>query len=131
MSPANDACSAETSSVDAKVSVGTSVTVDWTPACPVAAFLIEQADSGEDMWGLFMPDDSIISPPAANKIRPPITYGQTPLGIGGLEADDPVILVPGQSYRLVLWKVLPTGSTATCLTKFDELCLISNTVFTR
>ena len=129
-SPRATACPDELSSVTATVSVGSSVNLNWSPACPVALVLIEDLD-GADQWVVHMPDEAYGSPSTANKIPPPITYGQAPTGISGMAADDAVDLVPGRSYNLILWKILPMGSTASCMSRSGDACLLAVQPFTR
>jgi hypothetical protein len=77
--PQAASCSEETSSVDATISVGSSVTFNWTPACPVALVLIEPEDSGHDVWWIAtFPSNSDIAPTTENRIIPPVTFGQVP-----------------------------------------------------
>ena len=125
--PDSAPCTAETGSVTATVTVGTSVRFDWTPRCSVAMVLVEEDAS--DRWLVSSPEDSWTSADAANKILPPLTYGQTPAGteIG----EPPATLVAGRTYELILWRMLPSGSTAQCQQRFENMCLLTVTEFTR
>lgn len=126
--PDGDACPDETSSVEATVTVGqSSVAFDWTPRCSVALLLVEEEAS--DRWSISTPEESWTTPALANRIAPPVTYGEVPAGI--TESFGPEPLVPGQSYELVLWSILPSGSTAQCLQRFESACLLEVEAFTR
>lgn len=120
-------CTAGTGSVTAMVTVGTSVKFDWTPRCAVAMVLIEEDAS--DRWSVATLEDSWTSADAGNKILPPVTYGQTPAGteIG----EPPATLVAGRTYELILWRVLPSGSSAQCQQRFENMCLLVVSQFTR
>ncbi len=120
-------CAAETSSVEATVSVGSSVTFDWSPRCAVAFVLVEE--DGGDVWWISTSEDDWDSPNLANRITPPVTYGQVPAGI--LDSYGPDPLVPGTTYELVLWRILPAGSTAQCQARIGSACLIAVKEFTR
>jgi len=116
-----------TSSVEATVTVGSSVVFNWEPKCAVALLLVEQ--NGGDEWGIADPNLSNSSTEAANKILPPVTYGQVPSGV---DEDPPAAaLVPGQSYTLVLWKVVPAGSTVQCQQNSENACLLAVKPFQR
>jgi hypothetical protein len=125
--PAADPCTAEIGSVTATVTAGTSVKFDWTPRCAVAMVLVEEDAS--DQWIVATPEDSWTSAEAANKILPPLTYGETPAGTD--VGEPPATLVAGREYDLILWRVLPSGSTAQCQQRFENMCLLTVTAFTR
>lgn len=117
-------CTDETSMVAATVSVGQDVVFDWTPACLVVMLLIDEDAS--DQWGI----DSIDT--GENRIAPPITYGVLPAGVAGIEEFmAPIPLVAGRTYRLILVRLLPAGSTAPCLLRSGEACVIALQEFTR
>jgi hypothetical protein len=125
--PKDTACKAETSSVDATVQAGSSVIFDWTPSCPVALLLVEQ--DGGDQWVIAAPNFSETSTESANVIARPVTYGQVP---AGAEENTPAAqLVVGQSYTLVLWRMVPPGSNVQCQQRFQNACLIAVKAFTR
>jgi hypothetical protein len=125
-SPRDVACDPETTSVSATVTVGASVVFDWSPACPVALLLVE--DGASDTWLISVPDDAFDSP-QGNRIRPKVTYGQVPQGI--IDTIAPTALVQGRTYELILWRVLPDGSTAQCQQRFGTVCLLTVKTFTR
>jgi hypothetical protein len=109
------------------VTTGTSVKFDWTPRCAVAMILIEEDAS--DRWSAAPPEDSWTSADAANKILPPVTYGQTPAGAE--TGEPPATLVAGRTYELILWRALPGGSTAQCQLRLENMCLLTVTAFVR
>lgn len=128
--PADAECSAETTSVTATVTGTTSAVFNWTPACAVALLIVEE--DGSDMWWISPfagepPADT--TPEAANRITPSVTYGQVPAGMA--HSDETLPLVPGRSYDVALWRVLPAGSQAQCQEKFDNWCLLTMKTFTR
>ncbi|MEN8184751.1 MAG: hypothetical protein ABFS46_19695 [Myxococcota bacterium] len=96
-------CEAATDKVEASVTVGAEVVFDWTPACDVALVLVEPLGSGADLWAVALPDES-------NGIAPPVTYGVVPPGAESNEAAAP--LTPGETYELILWRIMPDGSAA-------------------
>jgi len=109
------------------VTVGSSVVFNWEPNCAVALLLVEQ--NGSDEWAIADPTLSNTSTEAVNKILPPVTYGQVPSGV---DEDPPSsALVPGQSYTLVLWKLVPAGSTVQCQQNIDNACLLAVKAFQR
>ena len=120
-------CTAGTGSVTATVTVGASVKFDWTPRCSVAMVLIEEDAS--DQWLVGTSEDSWTSAETANRILPPLTYGQTPAGTE--VSEPPATLVAGRTYELILWRVLPSGSTAECQLRLQNMCLLTVTPFTR
>ena len=98
--PEEASCLPETASVEGKVTVGASVVFDWSPRCPVALVLIEEG--AHDKW--------LVSTGSANAITPPVTYGQVPAGATDSYGPEP--LVAGQTYELILWRMMPDGSSA-------------------
>lgn len=120
-------CEAETGSVQVDVSVGTSVVFDWNPRCPVAMLLVEEDAS--DMWGISTDEATWNRPEDANRIDPAITYGTSQPGVSQFQ--DAQRLVTGVTYELILWRVLPEGSTAQCQQRFGNLCLLAVQPFTR
>lgn len=125
--PEDTPCEAETSSVEATVSVEGSVVFDWTPSCAVALLLVE--DGSSDMWFMSTPEDQWTSPEAGNRITPPVTYGQRPPGEWEWYGPEP--LVEGRTYELILWRILPSGSTAECQSRFEDICLLTIETFVR
>jgi hypothetical protein len=119
-------CGADVGSVTATVSVTGTVVFDWNPRCKVALLLVEQDAS--DRWAISVPGFDP-STEADNIISPPITYGQAP---AGTEEDPPAQpLVAGQTYELVLWKILPAGGSTQCQQTFQNACLLAVKEFTR
>jgi hypothetical protein len=129
-SPEVQECDAGASAVSATIGVNNSgvVTFDWAPACGMMLLLVEE--EGSDMWAINAPESSWGSPSAANIILPPVTYGQVP---AGTVADFPAShLVPGVTYELVLWRILPDGNAGSgCMLMFDSACLAAVKEFTR
>ena len=125
--PETVGCTAETASVTATVSSGATPTFNWEPRCAVAIVLVEEDAS--DQWGLSTDEESWTNPTTGNRITPPITYGTIPQGTVQTQAPQP--LVTGRTYELILWRVLPPGSSASCLQKIENLCLLTVHEFTR
>jgi hypothetical protein len=133
--PDDSACTPATAAVQATVTTGSVVTLDWSPACAVALLLIED-DSGGDMWYVTSPDIESDSPDLANRITPRVTYGQVPTGMDGpTDINGPVQafpLVAGRTYKLVLWRLLPAGSsTSSCQSSLENACLVAVKTFVR
>ena len=119
-------CEAHTSSVIASVAVGAKVVFDWEPACKVAAILVEQ--DGSDVFWIAAPQFGETLTQSMNVIEPPYTYGVV---LPGMESRWEGDLVAGETYDLVLWRILPEGSTASCLGRMDDGCLVAVRSFTR
>jgi hypothetical protein len=117
--------------VNATISVGPAVTFNWTPACPVALIVVEGESSGHDVWWIatFDASDSEIAPATANRIVPPITFGQVPST--ATSAWGPESMVAGTTYRVVLWRNLPPGSSLRCQQNAGTGCLLAAKSFTR
>jgi hypothetical protein len=121
-------CAADVGTVTATVSVTAStVSFDWSPRCAVAMVLVEEDAS--DMWAVVAPDLSSSSTESANIIGPPVVYGQVPAGAE--QTDAPLPLVAGTTYELVLWRVLPAGSSAVCQAQNGNACLLAVKTFQR
>mgnify|MGYP001826205554 CR=1 FL=1 len=120
-------CDPELTSVTANVSGGLSPVFDWDPACPVAMVLVEE--QAHDKWGLMTDEAGWDDPATANIIEPPVTYGVVPDGL--IELPNPEALEPGVTYELILWRILPAGSTAVCEARFDDACLLTVHTFAR
>ena len=127
--PSDNVCKDETTSVEATVATGNSVSFNWAPACEVALVLIE-AD-GSDKWLISTFDEQFRTVGDANKIKPPVTYGVAPSGIAGLQTMQPEQLIAGQRYELILWRRIPANSVASCAVHFDDYCMIALKSFTR
>ena len=106
--PAADSCPADLKSVDAKITTGSTVVLDWSPRCPVALVLIEEDAS--DQWVVSAADLDDDLTEADNRLMPPITYGVAPST--AKYSDQALQLVPGRKYELILWRVLPGGAEA-------------------
>jgi len=120
-------CTAETGSVTATVSIGQAVIFDWEPRCAVALLLVE--DDGSDVWAINTDDSTWDDPEQANRISPPVTYGIAPPAIP--ESYGPLALVDGTTYELVLWRILPEGSTVQCQRRLENACLLAVHAFAR
>jgi hypothetical protein len=125
--PTVEECTPETTSVTVTVTTGQSTVFNWEPACPVALLLVE--DEAEDMWGLTTDEATWDNLEVANLIAPPLTYGVVPAGIP--EIQEPLGLEEKVTYELILWRILPAGSTATCEDRFVDACLLTVHPFTR
>lgn len=119
-------CTDETTTVDVTVSGGTTPTVSGSPACDVALFLIE--GEGGDTWLISTDDDEWDDPLQANRISPPIRYGDVPSGIDELWGPD--ALTAGSTYQVVLWRVQPTGVFEGCAIAFEGVCALALESFT-
>ena len=118
-------CDADTGTVD--VTVGASGVFDWSPACAVALLLVE--DEASDMWGVSTDDATWNIPDQANLITPPLSYGAPQTGASQFQ--EPLPLLSGVTYELILWRVLPDGSAAQCQQRFENLCLLAVHPFVR
>src|SRR5688500_9470645 len=116
-------CTAATGSVESDIKVSSSsVLFDWEPACGAVALIVEE--DGADRWAITAPEATAQS----NVIVPPVVYGLVP---SVAKEDVPAqTLVPGRTYQLVLWKVMPPGNTTTCERIFN-VCRLTFTSFTR
>lgn len=127
VTPSADECEPETSTVTPIVTTGEVVTFEWDPSCGVALLLVEEGAS--DQWGINTPEDSWETASEANLILPPVTYGLAPEGV---EEDFPAEeLVAGRTYELVLWRILPEGTTGDCIMMLENACLLAVHEFTR
>jgi hypothetical protein len=128
--PQPASCSEQTSSVDATISVGPSVTFNWTPACPVALVLIEPENSGDDVWWIAtFASNTDIAPTTENRITPPVTFGQVPST--AMDSFGPKPMLAGATYKLVLWRNLPTGDALRCQYHSGTGCVVALKTFTR
>lgn len=125
--PEELSCTATTHSVEATVSVDSSVTFTWSPACAVALVLVEGDDG--DTWWVSTAESAWGSPETANKISPPVVYGQMPSAAADSYGPDP--LVAGQTYELVLWSKVPDSVAAQCQATFSGMCLLTVKAFVR
>lgn len=120
-------CTEATGTVAASVTGGTSAVFSWEPACSAALLLVEA--SGGDTWLIGTDDSTWTSPAQANRIDPPVTYGQTSLP-AGVETDyGPEPLVAGTPYDLILFSVVDTTVT-TCPDRFGNVCRLTIHEFT-
>lgn len=119
-------CTDETTAVDVTVSGGTSPTVSWSPACDVALFLIE--GDGGDTWLISTDENDWDDPLQANRISPPVRYGDVPSGIDELWG--PEALEAGSPYQVVLWRIQPTGIFEGCASVIGNACALALESFT-
>ena len=91
--------------------------------------VLVEADGGADQWVIAEPFFNELSTESANILAPPITYGVTPIGADVVQS--PTNLVAGQSYTLILWRVIPAGSSVKCEVRVQNSCLIAFKAFTR
>ena len=120
-------CTDDTGVVTVSVSNATRPIVSWDPACPVAMFLVEEEAS--DQWAISTDDSSWNDPSQANLIDPPVTYGIVPSAAA--ESGPAAPLQAGTTYEVILWRVLTPDSTAMCLQRFEQLCLMAVHEFVR
>lgn len=121
-------CSDDVGAVTVTVSAGTRPTFSWDPACGVALLLVEEQETGRDVWGIRTDEGNWDDHTLANQIRTPIGYPTVPVGI--TEIQDPLPLVEGQIYQIVLWRVLPPGSSVVCPEVQDGVCRAALETFT-
>jgi len=120
-------CADDTGIVSVTVSDAAQPVMAWDPSCAVAMVLIEEEAS--DQW-LVSTDEALwTDPSAANLIAPPVTYGVVPAGAE--QTGPPATLVPGVTYEVILYRILPAGSTATCVQRFEQMCLMAVHAFVR
>ncbi|HSM06773.1 MAG TPA: hypothetical protein VK858_19260 [Longimicrobiales bacterium] len=124
---APELCTDDTTIVDVQISGGTSPTVSWSPACPVALFLVEGDEEG-DTWSMNTDEDTWGTPSQANRIEPPVTYGVVPAGID--DTYGPLPLIAGRRYEVILWRIPPTGNFDGCIQVFGQACMIGLGDFT-
>ncbi len=125
--PEAPSCLPNTTSVEATVSVAGSVTFNWSPSCPVALLLVEGDDG--DTWWVSTPESDWESPEIANKIVPPVIYGQMPASATDYYGPDP--LLAGGTYELILWRAVPEGVASDCEGGFAGMCLLTIKTFVR
>jgi hypothetical protein len=109
------------------VTVGQSIVIDWQPRCAVALLLVEEDAS--DRWGVMTPEATWNSPDAANRIRPRVTYGQIPNGTTQFNPPEP--LIPGTTYEVVLWRIVPATVIGNCSQNLEQACLVAVHEFRR
>ncbi|MDX1494068.1 MAG: hypothetical protein R3253_08425 [Longimicrobiales bacterium] len=120
-------CSDDTGSVAVTVSDASPPVIRWDPDCSVAMLLIEEDAS--DQWLISTEEDLWDNAEMANLISPPVTYGAVP---DGVDASGPAAtLVEGTTYEVILWRVLPDGSSADCQQMFGQVCLLAVHEFVR
>jgi len=119
--PEAGACTDETVSVAVTVDEAANPSINWSPACAVALFLVE--GSSGDTWGVGTDDALWGDASAANLITPPLTYGSIPSGSDEFQAPTP--LIRGASYDVIVWRVLPSGSTASCPNEYQGACRLA------
>lgn len=124
--PLRAACTTPETVTITTTKTGNGLVIDWTPTCSVALVLVE--DDGSDMWYAWAPNLDENSTEASNIINPAVTYGQLPPGTEG--SDETLPLVAGQTYDIILWRVVPEGAPATCIQRFSNVCLIGQKQFT-
>jgi len=123
-------CADSTTTVNATVSVTDSVVFDWTPKCAVALLIVEETTGHDHWWIAGFDPDSVENPPAsANRIAPRVTYGRVPASI--TDSYGPDQLVPGTTYLVALWRVLPSGSALQCQQNHGASCLVAVASFKR
>lgn len=123
--PSAEACGPETTAVTVAVTTGPSVVFDWEPACGVALLLVEEGAT--DQWFVATDEELWVDPDRANRVFPPVTYGQVPSG--DLESREALPLAPGVSYELILWRIVPEG--VECPQRLGTACLIAVQPFER
>jgi hypothetical protein len=101
--------------------------VEIAVAGPGAAEFVQQEAGRLRM--ISTPESSWGTASEANRIFPPVTYGQAPAGT--VEDPPAEALVQGRTYELVLWRILPPGVTGPCMMTFGNACLVAVQPFTR
>ena len=119
-------CTDDTGTVTVTVSGDTPPVFNWDPACSVARFLIEEG-GGSDLWFIFTDNSVWDNPAQANLITPPVTYGVLPTGVQ--QSGVPQTLTSGV-LQVLLVRILPDGSTASCVIREDNACLLVVVDFT-
>ena len=124
------ACPSDPTSVDISVTTGDQLTFDWTPNCAMAGLIVESA-SGGDQWLVvtFDPDGDVPTPDVGNRILPKVTYGQVPANAA--YSEPPAPLVQGTPYQVALWRIVPNGSAAACVSRSGAVCVIATKSFLR
>lgn len=113
--------------VTPSITAGEEVVFNWQPPCGMMFLTVEGA-SGE-FWAIRTPEEARDSPDEAHRIFPPVTYGQPPLDAPEDGLARP--LVEGESYELILWRLVPAGATGDCLATLDDACVVARESFTR
>lgn len=123
-------CPANPTTVELKVTTGDQLTFDWTPNCAMAGLIVESA-SGGDQWIVvtFDPDGPVPTPETGNRILPRVTYGQVPQH--AVYSEPPLPLVQGTTYQAALWRIVPSGGAATCVSRLGDVCVIATKTFIR
>jgi len=119
-------CTDDIGSVAVSVGSDAQPSINWDPSCGVAMLLIEQG--GSDQWFVTTDDSTWDDAAQANQIVPPVAYGAVPAGAS--QSGSAETLVRGVVYEAVLWRILPTGSTAACQQQNENMCLLAVHEFT-
>ena len=125
--PTTAACTDDTGILSVSVSSADPPVIDWEPDCGVAMVLIEEGAS--DQWGISTDDALWEDPIQSNLIEPPLTYGTVPPGAE--QFGPPEMLRAGVTYEVIIWRVLPEGSSADCVQRFESSCLAAVHEFQR
>ena len=126
--PASTPCTDDTGTVSVTVGSGLHPVIDWDPECAVALVLVEE-DAG-DQWLITTDEDDWSDAGTANLIVPPVTYGVAPAA--AMEPYPALPLRTGVTYEVILWRVLPAGSSAQCQQTFgNNVCLMALQEFSR
>ena len=110
-----ETCTDNTGRVVVTVGAGLTPSFTWSPACPIAALLVEEG--ADDRWFAGAPD---------NMIAPPVTYGSAEWS-----AMAPVPLEAGHTYTLSLWRVVPQGANPQCQMRVNGDCAVAIHNFSR
>ena len=108
-------CTDDTGSVVVTVGAGLTPSFTWSPACTVAAILVEEG--ADDRWFAGAP---------TNVIAPPVTYGSE-----GWSLMAPVPLQAGHTYTLSLWRLVPPASNPQCQVRLEDECALAIHNFSR
>lgn len=120
-------CTDDTGSVEVTVGPGLTPSFSWSPACAVAMVLVEE--DGSDMWSAITDETLWDNPATANLVASPVTYGTAITGT--TTSQEPLPLQTGHTYELVLWRILPASSKASCHQRSETACLLAVHQFVR
>jgi hypothetical protein len=129
VAPSDTTCGPNVTSVRITVSSETTPRITWEPKCSVAVLIVEVDSSGSDQWGITTPQSTWAIPDSANRILPPVGYGD---GVAGADTRERAKnLIVGTRYEVVLWRIMPDSVSPGCAARRGPRCLIGTHTFTR